>query len=535
MLPLCHGRAPCPPPVDIMCGPVRSHACGVCVRVQGLDELSDEDEVEPDHDSDAEGEDLGGGRGESKGPDDDGDDDGDDPTAKPIFMPVSEVESQLKMLWKQEALIVERIWGRKFGTYAKQPRLTEGWAQFFMRAVLVPPNRFRPPQHGIGGGMFEHVQNMFYTKILTINAQLVAAGVGSATGSDGAVTLPSTTPKKTAGIDLSKVVSLWIDLQDNVNRLIDSSKSLSFEGLNSNSGIRQVLERKEGLFRKNMMGKRVNYAARSVISPDPYIGTDQIGVPMRFAKKLTYPEPVTPWNVTMLRDMVVNGPEQHPGANFVEDEAGNLVDLCTCCWVVGAVAGVRFPSPVPCGCCGVGAAAKRSAFQREALAKTLLTQSSSGVAALGVAQAGNGVKRVWRHLKDDDIVLMNRQPTLHKPSIMAHRVRVLRNANEQPLRMHYANCKTYNADFDGDEMNMHFPQVACTRRCFCSCAVCPYLLLLLLLLLLFVGRAGSLRGVQHRRNVIPIPGAHQRPATAQFDSGSHRCGALLLAAWRLLL
>jgi DNA-directed RNA polymerase I subunit RPA1 len=57
------------------------------------------------------------------------------------------------------------------------------------------------------------------------------------------------------------------------------------------------------------------------------------------------------------------------------------------------------------------------------------------------------------------VVLMNRQPTLHKPSIMAHRVRVLRNLKEQPLRMHYANCKTYNADFDGDEMNMHFPQV----------------------------------------------------------------------------
>ncbi len=54
----------------------------------------------------------------------------------------------------------------------------------------------------------------------------------------------------------------------------------------------QLLEHKEGLFRMYMMGKRVNYAARSVISPDPFIGTDQIGVPVRFAKKLTYPEPV---------------------------------------------------------------------------------------------------------------------------------------------------------------------------------------------------------------------------------------------------
>ncbi len=77
-----------------------------------------------------------------------------------------------------------------------------------------------------------------------------------------------------------------------------------------------------------MMGKRVNFAARSVISPDPYIGTDQIGVPVRFAKKLTYAEPVTPWNVAMLRDMVLKGPEEHPGANFVEDEHGHVIDLC---------------------------------------------------------------------------------------------------------------------------------------------------------------------------------------------------------------
>lgn len=64
-----------------------------------------------------------------------------------------------------------------------------------------------------------------------------------------------------------------------------------------------------GLFRKNMMGKRVNYAARSVISPDPYIATNEIGVPMCFASKLTYPTPVTSWNVKKLRQNVINGPQ----------------------------------------------------------------------------------------------------------------------------------------------------------------------------------------------------------------------------------
>lgn len=64
-------------------------------------------------------------------------------------------------------------------------------------------------------------------------------------------------------------------------------------------GVRQGLEKKEGLFRKNMMGKRVNFAARSVISPDPYIATGEIGIPPYFALRLSFPERVTPWNVAV--------------------------------------------------------------------------------------------------------------------------------------------------------------------------------------------------------------------------------------------
>jgi DNA-directed RNA polymerase I subunit RPA1 len=67
--------------------------------------------------------------------------------------------------------------------------------------------------------------------------------------------------------------------------------------------------------------------------------------------------------------------------------------------------------------------------------------------------------KVYRHLIDGDVLLVNRQPTLHKPGIMAHKARVLKHVKEQTLRMNYANCNTYNADFDGDEMNCHFVQV----------------------------------------------------------------------------
>lgn len=78
-----------------------------------------------------------------------------------------------------------------------------------------------------------------------------------------------------------------------------------------------MLEKKEGLFRKHMMGKRVNYACRSVISPDPYIGTTEIGIPLRFAKELTYPMPVADWNVERLRELVENGANVYPGKEII--------------------------------------------------------------------------------------------------------------------------------------------------------------------------------------------------------------------------
>ncbi|CAI2202082.1 19019_t:CDS:2, partial [Funneliformis geosporum] len=91
------------------------------------------------------------------------------------------------------------------------------------------------------------------------------------------------------------------------------------------AGIKQILEKKEGLFRKHLMGKRVNYAARSVISPDPYVDTDEIGVPLRFAKKLNYPEPVT----REMSNAVINGPDIWPGATHVQHEDGTIVNLAS--------------------------------------------------------------------------------------------------------------------------------------------------------------------------------------------------------------
>ena len=182
-----------------------------------------------------------------------------------------------------------------------------------------------------------------------------------------------------------------------------------------------------------MMGKRVNFAARTVLSPDVNLHTNQIGIPLHFAKILTFPEPVTENNLKSMQDAVLNGSSVWPGANFVEDEKGKRIAL-------------------------------NSLQTRIALSKTLRSYSSTNPSSIkkvphqfASVNANLIHNQVHRHLRDGDIVLVNRQPTLHKPGIMAHYVKVLKT--EKTLRLHYANCATYNADFDGDEMNVHFPQV----------------------------------------------------------------------------
>lgn len=126
-----------------------------------------------------------------------------------------------------------------------------------------------------------------------------------------------------------RLIEAIINLQIAVNSFMDSTKNpvQLRGGKEPPMGIKQVLEKKEGLFRKNMMGKRVNYAARSVISPDINIETNEIGVPPVFAKKLTFPEPVTPHNFAKLRQLVINGPKVHPGAAFIEMEDGSVMSL----------------------------------------------------------------------------------------------------------------------------------------------------------------------------------------------------------------
>jgi len=315
--------------------------------------------------------------------DDDDDDNIDADAAKDNYMHASEVQAQVRRTWATNPELCNSIFA------------VHGPEIYFVQAVPIPPNRFRPPMH-LGGMVVEHVQNGYLNSILQANETL---------------------RNNFASKNEARAYTTWIELQTHFNCLIDSSKDPS-SNPNPPLGIRQLLERKEGIFRKHMMGKRVNYACRSVISPDPYIGTNEIGLPRYFAETLTYPTPVTDFNIGEMRNLVERGPSQYPGARWVEFP-DRRVDL-----------------------------SKMDDHKREAIAARLLTYSKKG----------SKPAIVGRQLRDGDMVLMNRQPTLHKPGIMAHRVRVLHDPTQKTIRMHYANCNTYNADYDGDEMNCHFPQ-----------------------------------------------------------------------------
>ncbi|EDU41334.1 DNA-directed RNA polymerase I subunit RPA1 [Pyrenophora tritici-repentis Pt-1C-BFP] len=324
------------------------------------------------------------------------------------YVSAAEVKATMTLLFENESEMMRML----YSPYGSKSLVDVSPDMFFTQAIIVPPNKYRP-EDGTGETITESPKNKPYKSIIeaceTIN-QISHEMRGR----------PNETGYRQRNFD--DMQTQFVNLQGVVNALIDCDANpvQGRAGAVNTDGIKQALEKKEGLFRKNMMGKRVNFAARSVISPDPNIETNEIGVPPVFAKKLTYPEPVTNHNFYDLKEAVLNGPDKWPGAHAIENEFGQIIAL-----------------------------RKKTYDERLALANQLLAPTNS---------YSNGArnKKVHRHLNNGDVVIMNRQPTLHKPSMMAHRARVL--PGEKTIRMHYANCNTYNADFDGDEMNMHFPQ-----------------------------------------------------------------------------
>ncbi|KAF2748255.1 beta and beta-prime subunits of DNA dependent RNA-polymerase [Sporormia fimetaria CBS 119925] len=220
------------------------------------------------------------------------------------------------------------------------------------------------------------------------------------------------------GFPLQVLMEQWDFLQLQIAMYINSDvPGLKQQGLQkSMRGFCQRLKGKGGRFRQNLSGKRVDFSGRTVIGPDPNLGIDEVAVPERVAKNLTYPEKVTRYNIEKLRKLIITGPQRHPGANYIiNGRTGQRISLA---------AMTRVQS--------------KKAERLSKAAKNL--------------QIGDIVER---HLEDGDIVLFNRQPSLHRMSILSHRAKV---RPWRTLRLNECACNPYNADFDGDEMNLHLPQ-----------------------------------------------------------------------------
>jgi len=260
-----------------------------------------------------------------------------------------------------------------------------------LQNILVPPVPIRPSvAMDSGGGSNEDDLTVKLQEILDVNVALELA--------------------LSRGPQTKTIMEEWDFLQVQVAQYINGEMPGLQRpiGAKPMRGLCQRLKGKQGRFRGNLSGKRVDFSARTVISPDPNLRIDQVGVPVHVAKIMTYPERVSRYNIEKLRGRVRNGPEIHPGANQIR-MAGEQ----------GFVKSLQFGD-------------------RDRAAEQL--------------RIGDTVER---HMEDGDIVLFNRQPSLHKMSIMSHRVKVM---EWRTFRFNIQVCAPYNADFDGDEMNMHLPQ-----------------------------------------------------------------------------
>ena len=167
--------------------------------------------------------------------------------------------------------------------------------------------------------------------------------------------------------------------------------------------IKRRLKGKQGRIRGNLMGKRCDFTARTVISPDAKLKIGQLGVPKQMAMNLTKPITVNARNKNFLSMLMTNGPDIYPGAKILEKKDGTSISL------------------------------------RYADRKLIVLENGD---------------ILHRHLMDDDVVLFNRQPSLHRLSMMGHRIKVMEKG--KTFRFNVADTKPYNADFDdGDEMNLH--------------------------------------------------------------------------------
>lgn len=303
-----------------------------------------------------------------------------------IDKPISIIEGDYKLTPSEVREKLEKITDDDVYILGVNPKVAR--PEWMVLTVLpVPPVTVRPSITLETGERSEDDLTHKLVDILRINQRLVE--------------------NMEAGAPQLIVEDLWELLQYHVTTYFDNEAS-GVPPARHRSGrplktLAQRLKGKEGRFRSNLSGKRVNFSARTVISPDPNISINEVGVPEMIAKEVTVPVHVNDWNIDELKEHIKNGPDIHPGANYVIRLDGRKIRVY------------------------------------DETKETILEMLEPGFI-------------VERHLKEGDIVLFNRQPSLHRMSMMAHEVKVL---PYKTFRLNLCVCPPYNADFDGDEMNMH--------------------------------------------------------------------------------
>ncbi|XP_059892187.1 DNA-directed RNA polymerase III subunit RPC1 isoform X1 [Gadus macrocephalus] len=264
-------------------------------------------------------------------------------------------------------------------------------ADLLLTRLLVPPLCIRPSVvSDLKSGTNEDDLTMKLTEIIFLNDVIKK--------------------HRMTGAKTQMIMEDWDFLQLQVALYINSELSgipMNMAPKKWTRGFVQRLKGKQGRFRGNLSGKRVDFSGRTVISPDPNLRIDEVAVPVHVAKILTYPEKVNRANLELMRKLVRSGPDVHPGANFIQHRHTQMKRF------------LKYGN-------------------RDKMAQEL--------------RFGDVVER---HMIDGDIVLFNRQPSLHKLSIMAHIAKV---KPHRTFRFNECVCTPYNADFDGDEMNLHLPQ-----------------------------------------------------------------------------
>jgi DNA-directed RNA polymerase beta' subunit len=253
----------------------------------------------------------------------------------------------------------------------------------------VPPPAVRPSVKHDAQQRSEDDLTQIYSNILKVNKELAAKIQDNA--------------QTTVIENITNILQYFVAMI--VNNKTKGSLPLQQRSGRPYQCIMTRINSKTGRIRGNLMGKRVNYSARSVITGDPNLTIQQLGVPMKIAKNITKPVVVNQRNMNALLRLIRNGPDVFPGAKTIQRKNGLLISLRT--------------------------------SDRESI------QLFPG-------------DIVNRHMMDGDAVLFNRQPSLHRMSMMCHIVKVMEQGDT--FRFNVSCTKPYNADFDGDEMNMHMPQ-----------------------------------------------------------------------------